>query len=247
MRLLALILLSAAVLCCPETNCVRCDVLPDSSRACQRCYHGFVKDKHCELTLQAPVEHCAYYAIKEVDGLKFAVCERCEWGFFLQNDKCRKCGDGNCAMCDAVGKCLACFKGLTPDPVDPSRCSASQCDLRHCEVCQVEGDGPTRKAHCLVCDDNSVQVEGNRGECLASKLAHCALIKALESEECLECKEGFFVGKDGQCQANTHAEGGSSGWVLWLLLIVLLASLAAFFYERHIGFRPKAAEPLISG
>lgn len=246
-RLVLILVAAAAVRGCPETNCMRCPVLPDSSRECQRCYHGFVKDKHCQLTVQAPVEHCAFYTIKEADGLKFAVCEKCELGFILQNDKCRKCGDGTCAVCDATGKCLACFKGLVPDPIDPSRCSSVQCELRNCEVCQVESDGPARKTHCLVCKDNSVQIEGNRDECLASKLAHCALIKEVDSAECLECKEGFFVGKDGLCLANTSHEGSSNAWVLWLLLIVFMAGLAAYLYERHVGFRPKTSEPLISG
>lgn len=249
LKIVLVLAMAGVVVGCPEeSNCMRCHVEPDpKNNECQLCFRGFVKDRKCQLTLQAPIDNCAYYAIKQMDGLEFAVCHRCDFGFSLSHDKCRPCNDPKCAVCDATGKCQACFGGLTPDTVDPTRCTDSKCPIRNCEVCQFEGDGPTRKVHCLACTKNALQIEGNQLECLVSRIANCALIHEVDSDKCIECKEGFYITKDSHCKLNTHKDGGSKGWWMWLVLVLVLAMLAAYLYERHYGFVPKEQEGLISG
>jgi hypothetical protein len=243
---LILLVVAGVAMCCPdETNCMQCHTDPKGNE-CRQCFHGFVRDRKCQLGVQAPISNCAYYVIKETDGLKFPVCERCDFGFYLQTDKCRKCSDPKCAVCDASGKCRGCKDGRIPDPKDQNKCSETKCSIRNCDVCVFEGEGPNQKVICAACAANSVRLEGNDAECLVSTIENCAVIKEIDSKHCEMCKEGFFITKDSQCRPNTHQEGGSKAWVMWLVLIVLLAALAAFLYERHVGFFPPKQEGLIS-
>ena len=220
---------------CPnESNCMECEPgTPDHKAQCKQCFQGYINDDfNCITRLAAPVDHCTRYQYKSFGKLKTPVCETCENGYFVVNDKCRKCQVAGCAICETEASCSGCANGRALDLEKEPVCLEKACEIRHCDLCVY---GKDKKASCLKCAPGNVLIRGNSQECLKSHIQNCAEITHVEDEICKVCADGYFIDKYLKCVKNAGPESGNIHWFVWFLLLVVLSGFGVFFYEKHFG------------
>ena len=234
-QLILVLTISIVLQGCPnQNNCMECEPAEDKTPAqCKQCYQGYIDDKfNCVTNLAAAVENCVRYEYKSFGKLKVPVCQNCEAGFFVVNDKCRKCKVEGCAICETEITCSACSNGRALDLEKEPVCLKTACEIRNCDLCLY---GKEKQISCMRCMSESVRLRGNNKECLKSRIQNCAEIVNVDEEICKVCAEGFYLDKDYSCIKNQFPGHGSVPWYVWLLLLLVLSGVPVFFYERHFG------------
>ena len=232
-KFLLLSLMMTFALSCPdENNCRKCQKASTENKdKCLSCFQGYVsKNGKCLNKFQVPIHNCKEYELKTIDSSDIPVCKKCNDGYFVESNKCKKCEIQNCAVCTSADTCLACSNSkkliLTPVPT----CSEIQCELRNCELCAYSD--PNVGYHCLRCSQGSISFNENRDECLKSRIPNCEIAASIETTECSLCREGFNIAGNGQCQADQPPKSHTLMFILSVFLLLLIAGVGVFLYEK---------------
>lgn len=126
---LVLCLINLIRTCPSEMFCASCTLYNDQ-HFCSKCFRSIYNPnmKRCILPKNDKlVKNCAEYATYPSEK-----CTRCEYGYYLLNEKCVGCTVENCAICEGEF-CNACFKGMTID--SKGQCSPAPCTDPNCDIC----------------------------------------------------------------------------------------------------------------
>lgn len=200
---------------CPgDTQCRECA----SSTVCNVCIDGFWTNNQCSTDISS-ISNCDHYATKDS-------CLMCELGYYLKSSSsCKSCSVSNCALCDAAGRCNACFGGVLTD--------GASCDSKFGTCADVNCDVCNPKEFCTSCKTGFAL--DNNGACTKVAVENC---KRWDGKACVSCGYGYYLATDSTCVlAPTRAT--SSHWFLWLLVIliilVLIGLIVYFAMKKNQG------------
>lgn len=224
--LIASLIFLGWVTACPNVKFCR-ECTKSEKPVCKTCNFSYFdeKDLKCETNVGKSVDNCIEYH-KQGDQV---TCVVCAFGFHLTSDnKCQACSQKVCAVCDQNDKCLGCFQGiLVKDGICDHK---NQCALSNCQIC-LTTDKP--EVTCQLC---SAGYSLNKyGECVLGT-QDCQVAGADENKVCSKCRSGFYLDEHSLCKRNEevpHGSGGFWGWMFFLSLIVGVAVLFYFRYQRR--------------
>lgn len=166
-------------------------------------------------------------------------CVVCEDGHYLNDGSCQKCSNAveGCSQCTDTGKCLDCVDGFQ---LENGKCKQVEClsnqysEMGECKNCHdvyphcgqckiVAGD-----LRCTSCHNNlEFQVQGDDNSCGCNRFqtvvdsssdARCEYCSSIHqgcvscnADQCLECKSGLYLTKEGQCVSEVCQARDSTG------------------------------------
>ncbi|ELP85997.1 hypothetical protein EIN_450560 [Entamoeba invadens IP1] len=181
---------------CERGNISKC-IFYQNKTVCGRCTEGLVQiGNSC-----VEVDHCI-----ETDGQQ---CSLCELGYSLNNSKCEKCKDSNCATCivnkDMCTICLSEFRltsqktclfcnesigyKMFQDKCVKCDSSCKSCELHSPQICtECVGTSVLKNGKCIQCEDG------------------CKSCNSENVSICEECLDGFIMNLDSntcvKCSGN---------------------------------------------
>ena len=156
-------------------NCINnCDECSDSTK-CENCKEGFFVDD------EGICKDCPLNCNKtEPDSCK---CLKCDKGFYVENYICKNCL-ANCDTCSNSTKCENCEEGYFVNDEDTCQSCSSNCKKTEADSCK-----------CSECD------KGFHVDKYICKNCIINCDTCSNSTKCENCKEGYFVNENGQCQS----------------------------------------------
>ena len=139
------VLIATSLTCPNEKNCQAC-IISEEKPICAFCYQSVLIDKKCKLvSKKQSIENCFLYGQKAGDDEQELTCESCGYGFNLQAGKCDECKIKDCAICEDVKECTACFNGkkLTKKGEEVS-CSEENSEIANCEITNYSNEVKSR-------------------------------------------------------------------------------------------------------
>ena len=244
---LSALMLACLVSACPdEPLCRSCGNTEETKLKCRLCDNAFRDPFTSKCTAaKKAIAGCQEYGVIPEDEQN-QPCTKCNNGYFLNINKCDKCGIANCGICSAEDVCSACLNGKKLDGEHKS-CTNDDCPLAHCSLCQylAPGTEPT----CMECRDNFA-LSADSGLCVATKKTNCLEVRAeSDGERCITCQSGYKLTSKWECSGSGVAPGKSKLWIVFVVLLVvgLLAGGAFYFYKhRQTNTWRRPNEPLIN-
>lgn len=212
MSLKLLILATLALFCrcnCPnEPNCQQCSV--SVHNRCLLCYRGYVSPiGRCITTIEDKIDKCAYYEALQVKNNLKIQCRTCEAEYYLHAKlkTCFKCELDHCYLCTAANNCLACKAGYLLDHLT-GKCVLNNKSFSNseCEIYLSTNAPENNEAYCLVCKYTGALLSFHSGFCVRSEIENCLVLAHKSKTKCQICKQGFYIGYDGQCIGNQDFE-----------------------------------------
>lgn len=215
-----LILAILARACPNEIGCTKCTDPKTGPQTCARCEHSFFDSEMQRCNPYVPsVENCKEFEL--VDNK--ITCKSCELGFTVDNGKCSKCVDEDCAMCSVTTDCTACFRGwkFNLNPFRPTRCLKDEkCSVANCDV-SSSVNGVDK---CFRCDKGFALVEATN-ECVPAA-PECSEAKSAHDPTCIGCHWGYYISSAGVCKVN--AKSISTVWMLIILVVIVAAGCTGY-------------------